>query len=59
MRVDALLDFGVGQRAIRRLERQPDREADGALGDALALVPIEERDRRRAARPDCRSRRAA
>src|SRR5476649_1899600 len=42
--LDALLHFGIGQRAIR-LERQPDRQAHGALRDALALIPIEEAHR--------------
>ena len=43
--VDALLHFGVGQRAIGRLERQPQRQADRALRNAFALIAIEERDR--------------
>ena len=53
--LDALLDFGVGQRAFGRLERQPQREADSAVRHALARVPIEHanadhRRRRRRAR---------
>src|SRR4051812_24355896 len=41
-RVDALLHFSVGQRAVGCLKRQPDREADRRLGYALAPIPIEE-----------------
>src|SRR5207237_1607941 len=44
-RLDALVDLGVGQCAIGRLERQPDREADGTLRDAFPRVAIEERRR--------------
>ena len=35
--LDALLHFGVGQRAIGCLERQPQRQADSAVRHALAL----------------------
>ena len=41
---NALLHFGVGQRAIGRLERQPHRQADRAVRHALALIAIEEAD---------------
>src|SRR5262249_50744710 len=41
---DARLYIVVGQRAIRRLKRHPDREADRAFGDSLTLIPIEKRD---------------
>ena len=43
-RVDALLHFGVGQRAIGGLKRQPHRHADRAVRHAFALIAIEERD---------------
>ena len=43
--IHRLLDLGVGQRAIRRPERQAERQAAPALGDALALVAIELADR--------------
>ena len=43
--VDALLHVGIGERPIRRLERQSHREADVAFADAFALIPIEERNR--------------
>ena len=40
-----MLHFGVGQRALGRLERQPDRQAHRARRHALALVPIEHAQR--------------
>ena len=40
----ALLHFRVGQRAIGDLKRQPHRNADRTVGDALALIAIEELD---------------
>src|SRR5665647_2505868 len=36
-----LLHVRIGQRAIRRPEREPQRQAVTALRNALALVPIE------------------
>ncbi len=39
------LHLVVGQRAIRRAERQPKRQADAAFRNALALIPIELCDR--------------
>ena len=38
------LHFRVCERAVRRLEGQPDGQADRAIGHTLALVPIEEDD---------------
>src|SRR5688572_9200916 len=35
------LHFLVGQRAIEGLERETERQADLAVRDALALIPIE------------------
>src|SRR2546426_1525905 len=42
--VEALLGFGVGERAVGGLKRQPHRQADRALGDALALIAIKKRN---------------
>lgn len=35
------LHLGVGQRAIESAERQPERETDPAVRNALAGIPIE------------------
>src|SRR5207248_9724608 len=43
-RVEAVLHFGVGQRAVVRLERQTQRETDRSFRNALALIPIEDAD---------------
>ena len=40
--VEGVLRFGVGQRAIGGLKRQADRQADSAVGNALAGIAIEE-----------------
>src|SRR5262245_41473899 len=48
-RVETFLNFGIRERAVRRLERQPHRQAHHIVGQTLALVAIEEpnRDERR------------
>ena len=40
-RIHGLLDFAVGQRAVRRLEREPECQTDFAVRHILALISIE------------------
>ena len=54
--LDAVLNFGVGQCALRGLERQPDREAYRARRDAF---PWYRSKKLSAVKGACRSRPAA